>query len=193
MPRLPHRLGRLAALSLVAAALVAACGSAPSPSLSPDASTGGQATPPAGAAGSPAAGLLDVRIADPYTLSDLPASRADAISEGIAKNLGVYAKAVHIGVRQIQQGPVVAAYLMVVLFPPGTLSDSVYAQVVTDLSMGAEQDFATKPISSVPVSFGGMSGGSVALFRTGDLVLIALSPTTADLTPIATALVQANS
>ncbi len=192
MPRSPHRLGRIAALSLVVTALVAACGGTPSATRSPGASGDGPASPSAGPGGPSAPGLLDVRIAAPYTLADLPASKADALSEGIANNLGVYAKAVHVGVQQIQKGPAVAAYLMVVAFPTGTLSDSVYGQVITDLSMGAEQDFTTRPISNVPVSFGGMGGGSVAVFRAGDLVLIALSPQTTDLTPIATALVQAN-
>ncbi|HEY4751638.1 MAG TPA: hypothetical protein VIH37_00020, partial [Candidatus Limnocylindrales bacterium] len=144
------------------------------------------------APGASAAQLLDVTIGAPYTLTDLPASKADTIQAGIEKDLGPYGKAVHASVKEIQQGGTTAGYLMVVAFPNGTLTDNVYQQVITDLSMGAESDFTTKPVGAVPVSYGTLGGGSVAVFRQGDLVMIALSPTTTDLTPVVTALVKAN-
>jgi hypothetical protein len=186
---------RLLAAALVAlAGLVAACGStSPSSTAAPSAST----APDASAAASPAASgavdpVLGVTIGAPYTLVDLPASKADALQAGIEKDLGAFSKAVRASVREIQQGGTVAGYLMVVAFPRGTLSDNIYSQVITDLSMGAEQPFTSKLISNVPVQFGSMGGGSVAVLREGDLALITLSPTTADLTPVVTALVKAN-
>ena len=136
--------------------------------------------------------LLGVKIGAPYTLTELPAAKADAIQAGIEKDLGAYGKAVHVGVRSIDQAGQPVAYLMVVAFPRGTLNDNIYGQVITDLSMGAEADFTAKPISNVPVSFGTLNGGSVAVFRTGDVAMIALSPTTTDLTPIVSSLVTAN-
>jgi len=186
---------RLAVGVLAIAALVAACGgtstSSASPASSASASAAG-ASAAAGTSGDPAGQLLDIKIGPPYNLTDLSASKADAIQTGIEKDLGAYGKAVHVAVKSIDQSGTVAAYLMVVAFPRGTLSDDIYKQVLTNLSMGAEADFTPKLISAVPVSFGKMSGGSVAVFRTGDLVFIALSPTTADLTPVVTSLVKVN-
>jgi hypothetical protein len=192
---------RLAGLVAVAA-LVAACGGNGNPTASaataasdaPAASVPAS-TAPASTNAAPAASagqLLDVSIGAPYTLAELPAAQADAIQAGIEKDLGAYGKAVHASVKEIQQGGTTAGYLMVVAFPHGTLSDYVYQQVITDLSMGAESTFTTKPIGAVPVSFGTLGGGSVAVFRNGDLVLITLSPTTTDLTPVVTALVKTN-
>ncbi len=180
---------------LVLACAVAACGGATS-----------SATPPAGSAASSAAAsgstsgagaaiadpLLGVKIGAPYTLTELPPSKADTIQAGIEKDLGAFGKAVHVGVRSIDQAGKPVAYLMVVAFPRGTLNDNIYGQVITDLSMGAEADFTPKLISNVPVSFGTLSGGSVAVFRTGDLVMVTLSPTPTDLTPVVSALVSAN-
>jgi hypothetical protein len=182
---------QLAASLLALAALVAACGGQTSPTVS---AAGASGDAPSGAASGATSGdqLLDVRIGAPYTLVDLPAAQGDAIQAGIEKNLGAYGKAVHVNVKAIQQQGASAAYLMVVAFPRGTLNDDIYSQVITDLSMGAEADFTPKLISNVPVSFGSMNGGSVAVFREGDLVLITLAVKATDLTPIATALVTAN-
>lgn len=183
----------LVATLLALAATVAACGSASSPSA---AAPSAAPTAPSAAA-SPAASaatdsVLDLAIGAPYTLADLPAAQADTIQTGIEKDLGAFSKAVHVGVREVQQGGTVAGYLMVVAFPRGTLTDTIYSQVINNLSMGAEQSFTSKLVSNVPVSFGSMSGGSVAVFRKGDLALITLSPTTADLTPVVAALIKAN-
>lgn len=186
---------RLAGLVAVAA-LVAACGNgSPTTTAGAAASAAPSATAPSGtdsAAGATAGQLLDVGIGAPYTLVDLPASKADVLQAGIEKDLGAYGKAVHAGVKEIQQDGTSAGYLMVVAFPSGTLGDNLYQQVLTTLSMGAEASFTTKPISAVPVSFGTLNGGSMAVFRHGDLLLIALSPTATDLTPVVTALVKAN-
>ncbi|MFN8629560.1 MAG: hypothetical protein U0838_04340 [Chloroflexota bacterium] len=81
---------------------------------------------------------------------------------------------------------------MAVQFPAGTLSDEVYSQVITDLSMGAESDFTPKLVNGVSVSFGSMSGGSVAVFRKGDLAFVTLAPKALDLTPMVTALIKVN-
>ena len=192
---------RLAVGLLALAAVVAACGSntaspsavASSAASSAAASSSSSAGPAASAAGSDTAGqLLDIGIAQPYSLVDLTASKADAIQAGIEKDLGAYAKAVHVTVKTVQQGGTAAAYLMVVSFPRGTLSDEVYRQVITDLSMGSEADYPAKLVGAVPVSFGSMNGGSVAVFRKGDLAFITLAPQTTDLTPVVSALIKAN-
>ena len=183
---------RLGAGVLAVVALVAACGSTTTPSASAAPSGAQGSSAAAGTSGDPAGQLLDIKIGPPYNLADLPASKADAIQAGIEKNLGAYGKAIHVAVKSIDQGGTVAAYLMVVAFPRGTMSDAIYKQVLLDLSMGAEADFTSKLISAVPVSFGAMSGGSVAVFRSGDLVFITLSPQTTDLTPVVTSLVKVN-
>ena len=180
--RRPHAVGLL-----LLAALIAACGgSGPTPSTA--AAPSAAATAPGSSGGQ----LLDVQIAQPYNLADLPAATADAIQTGIEKNLGAYGKAVHVAMKSVEQQGTSAAYLMVVAFPAGTLSDNIYQQVINDLSLGAEASFTSKLVGGVPVSFGPMSGGSVALFRRGDLVFIVLSPQTSDLTPVVGALVQVN-
>ena len=187
-----NRRNLAAAGLLVLAGAVAACGGASTssaPTASPAAASSGAAP---GAGDATADPLLGVKIGAPYTLTDLPASKADAIQAGIEKDLGAYGKAVHVGVQSIDQAGKPVAYLMVVAFPRGTLNDNIYGQVITDLSMGAEANFTSKLISNVPVSFGTLSGGSVAVFRTGDVVMITLSPTPTDLTPVVSALVGAN-
>ena len=185
---------RLAVGLLALAAVVAACGSntaSPSALASPAASPAAASS--SSAAGSDTSGqLLDIQIAQPYSLVDLTPAKADVIQAGIEKDLGAYAKAVHVTVKTVQQGGTAAAYLMVVSFPRGTLSDEVYRQVITDLSMGSEADYPSKLVGAVPVSFGSMNGGSVAVFRKGDLAFITLAPQTTDLTPVVTALVKAN-
>ena len=183
---------RLGAGVLAVVALVAACGSTTTPSASAAPSGAQGSSAAAGTSGDPAGQLLDIKIGPPYNLADLPASKADAIQAGIEKDLGAYAKAVHVTVKTVQQGGTAAAYLMVVSFPRGTLSDEVYRQVITDLSMGSEADYPAKLVGAVPVSFGSMNGGSVAVFRKGDLAFITLAPQTTDLTPVVTALVKAN-
>ncbi len=194
MHRPPVSRHRLAAGLLALAALVAACGGTANPSASPTAASGGASSGSSGpaASGDAASQLLGVSIGAPYTLADLTATQADTIQTGIEKDLGAYGKAVHVSVKAVSQNGLSPAYLMVVAFPPGTLNDTIYKQVITDLSMGAEADFPPKLIGVVPVAFGSLNGGSVAVFRRGDLVFIALSPTTTDLTPVITALVKVN-
>jgi hypothetical protein len=181
---------------LALAALVAACGSsnataspAASAAASPAASSGAVSGPSASAG---SASLEGIAIAQPYTLADLPAATGDAIQAGIEKNLGAYGKAVHVAMKAITQNALPAAYLMVVQFPPDTLSDTVYAQVINNLSMGAESSFTPKLVNGVSVYLGTMSGGSVAVFRKGDLAFITLAIKATDLTPIAAALIQVN-
>ena len=190
MHRSSLRSRSLVAGALALAALVAACGGV-SPAASALASSAGSS---AGASAGASAGvpMLDVRVGAPYSLADLPASMADPIQAGIEKDLGVYGKAVHVSVREVQQAGTSAAYLLVVAFPSGTLNDNIYGQVITDLSEGAESNFTPRLIGAVSVSFGTMSGGSVAVFRKGDLVLVTMSPASADLTPVVKALVGAN-
>ena len=59
-------------------------------------------------------------------------------------NLGAFGKAVHVAMKAVQQGGTSAAYLMVVQFPTGTLSEDIYAQVINNLAMGAESSFTPK-------------------------------------------------
>ena len=189
---------RLAAGLIMLTAVLAACGGT-SPSATASAAAAASGAPSAtGSASSAAPGsseggqLLGIAIAQPYTFADLAASKADAIQAGIQKDLGAYAKAVNVTVKSVQQGGTVAAYLMVVAFPRGTLSDDVYKQVITDLAMGSEADYPSKLVGGVSVAFGSMGGGSVAVFRKGDLVFITLATQTTDLTPVVSALVKAN-
>jgi hypothetical protein len=185
---------RLAVALLALAALVAACGSS-NATASPAGSAGSSATASSAPGASASAGtssLEGIAIGQPYTLAELPASTGDAIQAGIEKDLGAYGKAVHVAMKTVQQKGTAAGYLMVVQFPAGTLSDDIYSQVVNNLSMGAESDFSPKLVSGVTVAFGSMSGGSVAVFRKGDLAFITLAPKTTDLTPIVDALIKVN-
>ncbi len=195
-PASPRRT-RLAVGLLTLAALVAACGSSTSPS--PSASSAAAASPAApgatSAAGAASPGtdsLAGISIAAPYTLVDLPAGTADTIQAGIDRDLGAYGKAVHASMKAVDENGTNAAYLMVVRLPAGTVSDNLYSQVITSLSMGAEADFPSKLVNGIPVSFGSMIGGSVAVYRKGDLVFITLATQAKDLTPIVSAVIKAN-
>ncbi len=182
---------RLAASLLGLAALVAACGGSAAATAS-TAATVASSAPAASGPASSASDTLSLAIGAPYSLADLPAAQATTIQAGIAKDLGAFGSAVHVAVKAVQQSGTVAAYVMLVAFPRGTLSDSIYAQVITDLSMGAESTFTSQLIGAVPVSFGAMNGGSVAVFRRGDLALITMSPQAVDLAPVEAALIAAN-
>ncbi len=191
-----RRHAALASLALGAlVALLAACGSGPGASSPPSSAGGG--SPSASRSAGPSGGssadpLLGIRIGPPYSLADLPAAQADKIQTQIQKDLGVYGGSVHVTMKAVNQGALNAAYLMVVAFPQGTLDEKLYEEVLHVLSTGAGSPFAPRLVVATPVSFGTLGGGSAAVFKTGDLVLITLSPAAADLTPVVTALVRAN-
>jgi hypothetical protein len=181
-----------AAALLGVALVVGACGSSTS-SASPAASTPVVTPTPAAASSAPSpADLLAITIGAPYTLVDLPSGVADTLAAAIEKDMGGIAKVVHVGVRTVTKGGTVAAYLMVVAFPPGTLNDSVYQSAIRSLATGAEAPFESSVISNVQVQSGSMGGAKVGVFRTGDSMLITLSPTGADVVPVVTALIAAN-
>jgi hypothetical protein len=186
---------RLAVLLGLALA-VAACGSSSS-TASPSAS-GAPATAAApsgaGSGGAAASGdaTLGITIGTPYTLTDVPSALSATLQAAIEKDMGGISKVVHVGVKTVQQGTKVAAYLMVVAFPPGTLTDSIYAQAITNLSMGSESSFESQVISNVRVDTGLMGGANVGVFRTGDALLITMSPTGGDVLPVVKALIAAN-
>ena len=179
-------------LALALGLAVAACGGSTS-SPSPAASTSPAAPSAASGAALPSsADLLTITIGAPYALVEVPSSVAEKLATAVQKDMGGISKVVHVGVRTVTKDGTVAAYLMVVAFPPGTLNDSLYASAIRSLATGAESPFETSVISNVPVQSGSMAGASVAVFRTGDTLLITLSPSGADVTPIVSALIAAN-
>jgi hypothetical protein len=190
--RTTFRLALMVGLALA----VTACGSSSS-TASPSASGVAPATAAPSGAGSsgvaPSGGAtLGLAIGAPYTLTDVPSTLATTLQAAIEKDMGGISKVVHVGVKTVQQGTKAAAYLMVVAFPPGTLTDAIYSEAITNLSMGSESSFQSQVISNVRVDTGLMGGANVGVFRTGDTLLVTMSPTGGDVLPVVKALIAAN-
>ena len=190
------------------ALLVSACGGAsatptPSPTPSPTAtpsptpaatpsptpSPTEAASPSASAAVDPAAGLA---IADPYTLKELDSAAAQTIAGAMEKGMGAFASVIHVGMREVQKAGATVGYVMVIEFPSGTLSDTTYNGFLAGITSTGDTTWKVVKVDSYSVSTGTMSGLSVGMFKAGDAVMLIMSPTAAEVVPIAKALIAAN-
>lgn len=205
-----RRVAARAATALVAAIALAGCGSAapasnpaPStpaitapPSVTPSLaaslapSVAPASTAPTGAppTGDPAAGLT---IAAPYTLTAVPSVLQTTLEQQMSASLGAFGDAIKVGFRQVNGGSGVSI-LMVIAFPPGSLSAAAYEAALAGMAPSMGATFTTTTIDGVVVSKGDMQTGGVAVFHVDDHMLMVIGQTATDALPVATALIKAN-
>jgi len=203
-----------AAMALVAAIAFAGCGSAapasnpappppaittppsvapsvaPSiaPSVAPSAAPASTAPTGAPPTGDPAAGLT---IDAPYTLTAVPSVLQTTLEQQMSASLGAFGEAIKVGFRQVNGGSGVSI-LMVIAFPPGSLSAAAYQAALAGMAPSMGATFTTTTIDGVVVSKGDMQTGGVAVFHVDDHMLMVIGQTATDALPVATALIKAN-
>lgn len=169
--------------------------SSPTPAPSVAATTGPGASADASASASasavvdPAASLA---IASPYAIVALDAATATALQTSIEQGMGAFAGLVHVGTREVAKSGVLAAYVMVLAFPAGTLTDATYQLVVAGLSANATAAFTPTTVSGTTVSTGTMSTVNVGVYKAGDAVMLVMAVAKAEVLPIAGALISSN-
>ena len=201
-----HRPGAAALLGL--ALFVGACGAsatatpAPTPTATPTAEPTATPTPAPTATPTPeptaspspsptvdpAAGL---RMVDPYTINELDPAVKAAIQGPMEQSLGAFASVIYVGTREVEKAGTTVGYVMVILFPGGSLGNGGYKSVLAGITASGAK-FKTVKVGGYQVSTGTSSGVSMALFRVEDAVLMILAPDKAELLPITKALIAAN-
>jgi hypothetical protein len=205
-----HPLTRSLAVASAAIALVltvAACGSsapattAPSQAVAPSvaasvappsvAASPAPSTPVAsgGTAVDPTEGL---KIGAPYSLTVLPEAMATLFEQQMAAGLASFGDTIKVGFRQIDGGTG-TNILMVMKFPDGSLNAAAYQAALAGMGSSlAGATFTTTTVDGVDISSAKAATGGMGVFHNGDLMMVVIASTEADVVPIATALVQAN-
>jgi hypothetical protein len=162
----------------------------PSPTPTPTPTTAATPTPTYGTATDPAAGLA---IASPYTLGATDASTASLIKSVLKGSMGAatYAK-VHVGLRSASSGGKLVGYVMVVRFAPGTLTDAAYAALLNQMAVNSKITLTTSTVSGRELALGKLMGVYLGGYHNGDDAIMAIAPTSADVVPIAQAIIAAN-
>jgi hypothetical protein len=212
---LPMVRGRLAAALLGTVLVVSACGgstatdapsqaptpapatSAPVATPTPTASPAPTASPTpapteapsASAAVDPAAGLA---IASPYKLAPLDPATEAAVQGSIEQSMGAFSGVFHVGMREITKSGVLAAYVMVMLFPAGTLTDTTYKAALGGITGASGTSFKASQVAGTSVSVGTLSTVNAGIFKSGDALMMVLALAKAEVLPIAKALITAN-
>jgi hypothetical protein len=137
----------------------------------------------------PAAGLA---IASPYSLVELDATTATAMQTSIEQGMGAYGGLIHVGTREVDKGGTLAAYVMVLAFPTGTLADATYQAVLTGMSANATGAFTSNSVMTTTVSTGVMSTVNVGIYKAADAVMVVLALDKTQVLPIAAALISSN-
>ena len=213
--RSSRRAAFLGAASIALVVVLAACGSSASPSTS--ASTAPSIAPsvaapsvepsvappsaepsvapasvtPSGGGGTatdPAEGL---KIGAPYAIVALPAAAQQVFETQMSTSLGALGSNISFGFRSITGGKG-QNILMVLAFPAGTMSASVFTGMVGGMgaSMGATLTKTTS--GGVDIYAGASSTGGVGIFHVGDHAIIVISEKSDDALQVAEALVAAN-
>jgi hypothetical protein len=159
------------------------------PTATPTAAPTATATAGASAAVDPAASLA---IAAPYALVELDPATAAAMQSSIESGLGAYSSLFHIGTREVTNAGKLAAYVMVMQFPTGTLTDTTYQAVLGGITASSKTTFKLNDVAGTPVSTGTLSTVSVGIFKSGDDVVLVLAITQPEVLPIAKALITSN-
>jgi len=142
----------------------------------------------ASAAIDPAAGLA---IAAPYQLAELDSATGAALQTSIEAGLGTYATLFHIGTRQVTKAGKPAAFVMVMQFPAGTLTEATYQVVLGGIAASSKATLKVNDVAGTPVSTGTLSTVSVGIFKAGDDVILVLALAQPDVLPISKALMAA--
>ena len=152
----------------------------------PEAST---ATASASAAPDPSTGL---KIDAPYALAALDPALEALFRDQFTKGAGTFGSLIGVGGKTVTQDGKLVGYVFVIGFPAGMLSDVAYKAMVTGMQSSMDATFTTQTISGVDVSVGSSSTANMAVFQDGDHVILALTPTPAELPKVAKALIDAN-
>jgi len=184
-----------AAAVLGVALVVGACGASASPSPSPTATPSPTPSPTPTAAPSasgPVDPAADLAIAAPYTLQELDPASASTIQAAMEKGMGAFTSVIHVGTRTVSKAGATVGYVMVIAFPPGTLTETTYKAVIAGITASSGAPLTDVKVNGFTVSTGTMSGISVGAFMANESVVLVLSPAASEVVPIATALIAAN-
>jgi hypothetical protein len=169
-------------IALPTAAPTVAATAAPTPDASAAAAS-------ASAAPDPAIGL---KIDAPYALTALDPALEALFKDQFTAGAGSFGSLVGVGGRTVTQDGKLVGYVFVIGFPAGMLSDVAYKAMVSGMQSSMGATFTTQTISGVDVSIGASSTANMAVLQDGDHVVLALTPTTAELPKVAKALIDAN-
>lgn len=161
-----------------AAATVAAA-----PSAAPVASASAAAAP------DPAIGL---KVAAPYTLGALDPALEAAFRQQFAASAGAFGSLIGVGGRDVITNGLPVAYVVVIGFPAGIMSDAAYQSMLSGIASSSAGTLTKKTISGTEVSEGTAATGTLGFYRDGDNVIMVIAPKAADLDPVAKALIDAN-
>ncbi len=193
---------RTVTAAFAVAMLVGACGAAATPSPSPTANPTPSPSPTANptptlmpilspsAAADPATGLT---IDPPYELTEFDAATSAAMQSQMQAGMGALASIVSVGVRQVSKAGVPEGAVVVMSFPTGVLNDAAYQGAVAGVGASMGVTFETTTISGVEESVGSSAIAGLGIFRTGDHLVIVITPPGDAVVPISTALISASS
>jgi len=159
---------------------------APTAAPTPSPST---ATASASAQPDPAIGL---EIGPPYALTPLDPALEAVFKQQFTQGAGAFGSLVGVGGRTVTHDGAPAGYVFVVGFPAGMVNAAAYQAMLTGMEPGMGVTFETETISGVDVSTGTSAMSNVAVFQDGDHVILALTPTAAELPTVAKAIIDAN-
>ena len=151
----------------------------PSPST---AATSGSARP------DPAA---DLKISAPYTLAPLSPAIEATLGAQLGQ-LGSVGGLFGVGGRTILIDGKDAGFVEVIGLPPGMLTDAMYTTLLDALGPGTGATFTNDTVAGVTVSKTATPTASLAIFHSGDRIIMAVVPTGGDLDAATKALIDAN-
>ncbi len=168
----------------------------PVPTVEPTAAVTAAPTPAASAPTASASALPDpsigLKIAAPYALTTLDPALEALFKDQFTQGAGSFGSLVGVGGKTVTQDGKLVGYVFVIGFPAGMLSDVAYKAMVTGMQSSMGVTFTTQTISGVDVSIGASTTANMAVLQNGDHVVLALTPTAAELPKVAKALIDAN-
>jgi hypothetical protein len=137
--------------------------------------------------------MAQVAIAEPYNVVPLDAASADEFETAIKAGLGAMSSVVQIGVRQVNKGSTNAGIVVAMAFPgvPGT-NTAVFLDSVAAGSAGATGKVTKTTIGGQDVRLIDSPSAQGAVYRRGDMIMFAYSPTLAESIAIITAIIRAS-
>ena len=157
----------------------------PSPTPKPTPTPEPTPSPPTDAA-------ADLEIAAPYKLTPLDPALDALFRKQFTTGAGAAAAFVDFGGRDIVDDGTLVGYVFRIEFQPGLLTDASWPTFLEGVKGQSTAKFKTVTISGVKVSTIPSGPGSMGLYRKGDGVLMVLSMTPSELTPIVRSLISAN-
>jgi hypothetical protein len=166
------------------------------PTAAPTVAATAAATPVASSPGASASAAPDpsvgLKIDAPYALTALDPALEALFRDQFTKGAGAFGSLIGVGGKTVTQDGKLVGYVFVIGFPAGMLTDVAYKAMVTGMQSSMGVTFTTQTISGVDVSVGASATGNIAVFQDGDHVILALTPTPAELPKVAKAIIDAN-